>query len=73
MKMKPDLIGVIRKAHETGVLYEHGGHDREMRNAWEESTGHPVEATYYAIPEDVLMAMLQALGDWAYQDGRNHT
>ena len=54
-------VDVIRKAHETGVLYEHGGCDREMRNAWEESTGFRPEATYYAIPEDVLMGMLKAL------------
>ena len=54
-------VDVIRKAHETGVLYEHGGCDREMRNAWEEATGFRPEATYYAIPEDVLMGMLEVV------------
>jgi hypothetical protein len=54
-------IKKLLKAHETGVLYEHGGHDREMRNAWEESTGFQPEATYYAIPEDIVMGLMCGL------------
>ena len=51
-------LEALKKAHETGVLYEHNGSDREMREAWEEATGYTPERMYYAIPEAVLQEVL---------------
>ena len=57
-----EAVEALKKAHETGVLYEHCGSDREMRDAWEEATGYGVERQYYAIPEDVLEEVLRLFG-----------
>ena len=56
-----EAVEALKKAHETGVLYEHCGSDREMRDAWEEATGYGVERQYYAIPEDVLKGVFVAI------------
>ena len=64
-----EAVEALKKAHETGVLYEHCGSDREMRDAWEEATGYGVERQYYAIPEDVLKGVFVAIATIAGGSG----